>query len=306
MKNLIKLFCINCFLFIGCISLIEAGEQPLWLENPTSLVKKDDIYAIGNGTTLPQAQQHARSEILKYFETNVSSSFMGNLTSTDEVSFRQIEEQNKEEVIGIVQGVSMLRSYKDKEGYYVLSVLDKHKAQKIIKQDIEVLDSQLKHLLSEPQVDSFLFKQVYQKREKLNQKYLLLTGTTLALDIPDDKIPNFSYTLNREITEKRANMGKISVSVIPANQDLQMALESHLTALGYILNARGKVVVVELKKQECQSVQKVWTCQQMVKISFKKRIFPYTVKEIGKTQEEAIIKLKKALISNFPQELYQF
>ena len=278
----------------------------MWLENPTSVVKKDDIYAIGSGLTLAQAQQHARSEILKFFETTVSSTFTGDLTATDTISAHQVDEHVQEQTSGLVQGVSMVRSYKAKDGYYVLSVLDKAKAQKILKQEIEVLDAQLKHLLADSPENTFLFNQRYQEREKLNQKYLLLTGMPLTLDIPADKIPHTTQGITREKTEKRANMGKISVSVLPANPDLQLALESHLAGLGYILNARGKTVVLELKKQDCQPVQKAWSCQQTIQVTFKKKIYPYTVKVIGNTQEESQKQLQKQIISGFPEDLYQF
>ena len=306
MKHLIKLLFLTCICCVGCSSTMQAGEPPLWLENPTSFVKKDDIYAIGSGATLAQAQQHARSEILKYFETNISSSFMGNLTATDAASMRQIDEQTQEQTSGLVQGVSMLRSYKAKDGYYVLSVLDKPKTQKVLRQEIEVLDAQLKHILSDDPVDTFLFNQRYQERERLNQKYLLLTGMSLPLDIPADKLPRSTQPITREKAEKRANMGKISVAILPANQDLQTALETRLTSLGYILNSRGKAVVLELKNQDCNPVQKVWLCQQTLQVTFKKRIHPYTVKGMGNTKEEAQKQLTKSIVSGFPEDLYQF
>lgn len=285
---------------------MQAGEPPLWLENPISFVKKDDIYAIGSGASLAQAQQHARSEILKYFETNISSSFTGNLTATDAASMRHIDEQTQEKTSGLVQGVSMLRSYKTKDGYYVLSVLDKAKAQKVLRQEIEVLDTQLKHVLSDDPVDTFLFNQRYQERERLNQKHLLLTGMSLPLDIPTDKLPRSTQPITREKTEKRANMGKISVAILPANPDLQTALESHLAELGYILNARGKTIVLELKQQDCQPIQKVWSCQQTVQVTFKKKTHPYTVKGIGNTREEAQKQLQNRIVSGFPNDLYEF
>lgn len=278
----------------------------MWLENPTSVVKKDDIYAIGSGLTLAQAQQHARSEILKFFETTVSSTFTGDLTATDTISAHQMDEHVQEQTSGLVQGVSMVRSYKAKDGYYVLSVLDKAKAQKILKQEIEVLDSQLKHLLSDSDVNPFLFNQRYKEREKLNQKYLLLTGMALTSDIPADKIPHVSQGITREKTEKRANMGKISLAVLPADSDLQMALESRLADLGYILNTRGKPIVLELKKQDCQPVQKAWSCQQTVQVTFKKKIHPYLVKGLGNTREEAQQRLQNGIVSGFPQDLYEF
>ena len=285
---------------------MQAGEPPLWLENPTSFVKKDDIYAIGSGASLAQAQQHARSEILKYFETNISSSFTGNLTATDAASMRHIDEQTQEKTSGLVQGVSMLRSYKAKDSYYVLSVLDKAKAQKVLRQEIEVLDAQLKHVLSDDPVDTFLFNQRYQERERLNQKHLLLTGMSLPLDIPTDKLPRSTQPITREKTEKRANMGKISVAILPANPDLQTALESHLAELGYILNARGKTIVLELKQQDCQPIQKVWSCQQTVQVTFKKKTHPYTVKGIGNTREEAQKQLHNRIVSGFPNDRYEF
>ena len=306
MKHLIQLLCLVCFCCIGCSSTMQAGEPPLWLENPTSVVKKDDIYAIGNGATLAQAQQHARSEILKYFETNISSEFTGNLTATDATMTHQIDEQVQERTSGLVQGVSMVRSYKAKDGYYVLSVLDKTKAQKILRQEIEILDAQLKHLLVDSPDNTFLFSQRYQEREKLNQKYLLLTGMTLALDVPTDKIPHTLQGMTREKKEKRTNMGKVSVAVLPSNPDLQIALESHLAELGYILNARGKTVVLELKKQDCQPIQKAWSCQQTVQVTFKKKIHPYTVKGIGNTQEEAQKQLQNKIVSGFSKDLYEF
>jgi len=300
MKHYLKIFFIT--FFIGCSSLTHVGEIPSWVHDPSSLLKKDDIFGVGNGSTLDTAKQQARVEILKYFETEISSSFTGNLSATEDFSNKQISEEIKEQTSGLLQGVNIIRSCKTKDGYYVLAVLDKVKSQTVLKHEISLLDAKLKNLINEKPFNTLLFNEYYKERESLNKKYMLISGTEIKLDIPDDLIPK-SYLIERDGKTKRASIGKITIALLPKNDDLQTALEAHLAELGYILNTRGKIVVLELKTENCEEISKIWNCEQEAQVTFKKRIIPYKVKGIGKTKEDAHKQLQKQVILKFPQDL---
>lgn len=169
-------------LTVNLLFLLSAAvfsqTRPDWIDNPGKTFVNQEIYAVGFDKTLKAAQSEARANILKYFETNINSSFQAELSGQNDVSTRLSKEEMQENASGIVKGIIISKTYQDKDGFYVLAVLDKRKTINEIGHDIEALDAKMQILLENADSSNAAqLKKMYLKREDLNRKYLFLTGT---------------------------------------------------------------------------------------------------------------------------------
>ncbi|HSQ97490.1 MAG TPA: LPP20 family lipoprotein [Rickettsiales bacterium] len=166
--------------FLLSLNVCYASSIPEWVEHPYKQCASNEICASGNGESLNSAKTDARNNILKYFETNVKSSFKTSLSS-DEETVKQFSAEDTEELTeGILKGVKIKETFQDDEDFFAFAVLDKNIAVKEITNDIKELDTKMKLLLAEknPKYNKQLEKN-YNKREDLNKKYLMLTGNMI-------------------------------------------------------------------------------------------------------------------------------
>ncbi|MDD2840604.1 MAG: LPP20 family lipoprotein, partial [Rickettsiales bacterium] len=170
----------NCiltlFVIFLSVNICYASSNPEWINHPYKECASNEICASGYGKSSNSAKTDARNNILKYFETNVKSTFTSSLSS-DEETIKNFSSEDMEELSsGILKGVKIKENFQNKEEYFAFAVLDKTVVAKELISDINKLDSQMKLLLAEknPKYNKQLEKS-YQKREELNKKYLILT-----------------------------------------------------------------------------------------------------------------------------------
>lgn len=164
-------------LYFSLVSFVFAAKKPAWINNPAGSCSKDEICATGSGASPNIAKTDARNNILKYFETNISSEFNSSLEANDDYSKSFSSEDNREVSEGILKGVEITENYDDGVLYYSFAVLDKKVAVKEIRSDIEKIDARMQLLLDENGVRyNKQLENLYLKRDNLNKKYLVLTG----------------------------------------------------------------------------------------------------------------------------------
>ena len=170
-------YLLSLLIILFSVSLCYAASEPEWINHPYKSCMNNEICASGDSKTLSGAKTDARNNILKYFETNVKSTFKSSLSS-DEETVNQFTSEDLEELSsGILKGVKIKETFQNKDEYFAFAVLNKTVAGKELVNDINKLDSKMKLLLAEknPKYNKQLEK-CYQKREELNKKYLILTG----------------------------------------------------------------------------------------------------------------------------------
>ncbi len=184
-KNYILAF----FLVFLLGNICYANSKPEWIDYPYRKCANNEICASGNGNSLNSAKTDARNNILKYFETNVKSTFKSSLSSNEETVKDFSSEDMEELSSGILKGVEIKETFQNKDGFFAFAILNKTIAAKEVANDINKLDSKMKLLLAEknPKYNKQLEKS-YQKREELNKKYLILTGNMIPEVVKYDHI----------------------------------------------------------------------------------------------------------------------
>lgn len=179
MKKIIFTIFFSLLFSSYCFSASKTSndKMPDWVNNTGSMCAKNEICATGNGTTQNMAKTDARNNILKYFETKVSSQFRSNL-STDETTVQSSKYEDMDEISeGILKGVSIKNTYQSNGEYFAFAVLNKDVAAKEIRSDIDKADSKMQLLIAENNIKyNKQLEQLYLKREELNKRYLVLTG----------------------------------------------------------------------------------------------------------------------------------
>lgn len=167
-------------LILFSANVCYAASNPEWINYPYKKCMSNEICASGDGKNMSSAKTDARNNILKYFETNVKSTFKSSLSSDEETVKRFTSEDLEELSSGILKGVEIKETFQNKDEYFAFAVLNKTVAAKELIDDINKLDSKMKLLLAEknPKYSKQLEK-CYQKREELNKKYLILTGSMI-------------------------------------------------------------------------------------------------------------------------------
>jgi hypothetical protein len=225
MKKQYILFIIGFFLFANTCN---AKSEPSWINQPYTQCKNNQICTSGSGRNLNAAKTDARNNILKYFETDIKSDFVSSL-STDEKDIKNFSSENTQELSeGILKGVEIKETFQNKNGSFALAVLNKDVAGQEITNDINELDSKMKLLLAEK--DTKYNKQLgeyYQKRQELNKKYLILTGSMIPevikyKDIFGNKklATNLTYYIKSEDNDSQNIINYLKDSIINSNSKI--------------------------------------------------------------------------------------
>ena len=222
-----------------------AIENPSWIADIDSYCSKDEICAVGSAGSLNMAKVDARKNILKYFETHINSSFISSISS-DGNTYKEFTQEDLEDLSqGVLKGVKITKTFDDGNNFYALAVLDKKIAVKEIKNDIDKIDSQMQVLLQNNKLSKL--EKLYIKRDSINKKYLLLTGTLIP-----DKI---SYTdiFNKKI-KKVSNLS----FYIQASSDFEKQIKNYtnslllnddFTVLDEINNA-NRIIIINIFKRD--------------------------------------------------------
>ena len=166
---------------ICCLSIFYLtnlyAKLPDWAKNASSSCKDSEICSSGSGNSLEMAKTDARNGIQRFFEVEVNSSFKNELSNNNnevrENSYENLEESTK----GILKGVKITKTYEDKSAFYALAVLKKETVIDELGFQINKLDKQMEVLLNDNSLASTKkLENLYEERERLNQKLLLVSG----------------------------------------------------------------------------------------------------------------------------------
>jgi hypothetical protein len=185
-------------------------ELPGWITETDKYCGDEFLCAIGEGSGLMMAEAAARSNLSKIFKTkvqgqeNYSTLMQGQANGddpgsagTDEFAQKQIKLESEIEL----EGAYVKEKHIDDKGAYVLAVLPKTKAAKLLKERMGEID-ELISALHKQGSRSALYRALsnFTLRDELNQKYQIINGTLFAAPITKKKLMD-------EIDQKR-KLGK--------------------------------------------------------------------------------------------------
>lgn len=167
-----------------CFSLTFFGQTanadktiPAWVNNPYEVCSEEQFCATGFGEGLSLARSDARAGIGKIFETKVRSSFSSSLSQENGEVKSSDRDVVFEESDVLLTAVEIKETYESPAGVYALAVLNKPLAASLLQDEISKLDEKMELLLSDKEPASVKkAERLYEKRQTLNQRYIILTG----------------------------------------------------------------------------------------------------------------------------------
>jgi hypothetical protein len=238
-KHLMKKLKLSLFIILlsAFNAAIGADVRPEWIDNPESGFFNKEIFAVGFGETLKEAQSSARAEILKYFETNITASFTGSLSADDAKTSKLSREDIEETTNGIIKGIVITNTYKDKDGFYALAVLDKEKTINELAYEISKLDSEMKLLLEdEASANTSQLKKLYLQRAEINKKYMFLTDKTVE-----------EHVKYEDIFKKAKSQGELSFYLSFKSKGYSEAATILQNKLSVLITDNGSTVSDDIK-----------------------------------------------------------
>jgi len=169
---------------------VFADEKPSWINNAQEGCKKlSELCTVGMGASREEAQRSAKIEMAKIFSTNISSSFTSSLAAGSGRTSEEIQEEIKEDTQKVLEGVQITKVHEVPEAFYVLATLDKRVTTEGLKIKITDLDNEIKTVFNDVNESSKIkLKQLFVKRQALNQTYLFLAGFEIPSPIASDLI----------------------------------------------------------------------------------------------------------------------
>lgn len=170
----------------ACASSRVADTTPKWISNTEKVCSLNELCAVGDGATEKMARTDALGELSKIFEMRVKTAFNQTISQLNDTE-KQMMTYNVSTTSDVVLHAAMIKeTYRNDSGWYAFATLDTDKASKIIRQDIYALDERMTALFEDNTPSSAKqLEKLYEKRLNLNQRYAVLTNSTIK--------PKFSF-----------------------------------------------------------------------------------------------------------------
>lgn len=178
----------------------EAGE-PKWLYAASEGCPSTEICAVGQGQNLAESDIHAKKAIAAIFSTKVNAEFKVSKQSFSDSEYEELKESIQdtvtEQVNEVLRGVVIKEHYQQNDIHFALASLDKRKVSRVLSQEINRIDDELKHFMSLKR--KVLIKKMttlYYKREQLNEKLTLINGGGINTPVRYSEIDGLKYLKN--------------------------------------------------------------------------------------------------------------
>lgn len=170
-------------------SLIPAygRDRVNWITDVTKVsdCKSKYICTVGEGPSLNLSKANARTNMSKIFSTKIQSKFSSTLSDAGETSSEELNESTE----AVLEGVEVLKVSEDDTGYYALAGLNKSKASRSFKRQIEKMDEKMEVYLEDGGMSAARkLKQLYMQREVMNKRYEFLSGRSISESITYDQV----------------------------------------------------------------------------------------------------------------------
>lgn len=320
MSNIVALL-LSSILLWGCATskkkskngeLLEADaerslEVPEWVYSAQDSCSKLLICASASGQNQEAADVNAKRSLGSIFETKIKSRFeveQHDYSSSEmEQMMERVSDYVSESVDTVLKGAYIKdRHYKD-DLYFSLAVIDKIKASKVIRTEIGQIDDQMNYLFKQGKKSSiFKLHMLYDQREMLNQKYVILTGREINSDYSFSKINSLKYT------RRKLNRVKIkAVNSVPRTTVKWM--ESLFTELGfkvikesdsdYLVKVKYFVKELYLKVRGFKKYSFSIIAEAKNNAGEKVGVSSSEVISTGRNEQDAFLKVKEKLQDSF-------
>ena len=202
---------IGGFFFLFALTACAADktvktELPAWVNSPYASCSADELCAVGTASNFALAKADARNGLAKVFQARIKSSFESDTrVKNDDVS-SEMRDFVSETSDVMLNATEIRETFKDNGKFYALATLDKNKAARITREEIDDLDEKMTALLQdESPAAAVRLEKLYEKRRGLNQRYITLAGESIPESVGYDQVYG----------NKKARVGKRHVYLSP-------------------------------------------------------------------------------------------
>ena len=209
MKSLIILV-IFSFLF-GCASNkkndkdfemnLKESSVPKWVYEIEESCEHDlYLCASAEGDSIKAADSNAKKSLASILkiktESNLSLEKFGFSPAEAQALEQRIEQSARDSILAVLKNTYIKERY-EKDGIsFSLAILEKEKASKSLRSEIQSLDNQLRfHYKKGLKTALIKMNLLFSKRVYLNKKYITLTGKSISTDMSISKINNLKYQM---------------------------------------------------------------------------------------------------------------
>ncbi len=169
-----------CLVFGGCASVVSR-KLPQWVNNPLANCENGFMCAVGEGKSIVLASSNARSELAKQFSVNIKSNSSFSISQKNNNDEQSASYLLYEGVSEMLSGVIIKEVYNDGAGNcYAFAVVDKNKLENEALLKVENIDNELQNNIVVRPVPVKKLKKLIVARQEKNQKYMGLTGKSVA------------------------------------------------------------------------------------------------------------------------------
>lgn len=221
-------------LFVNLMTIAQAKE-PAWVKDISKgCNQKRELCAVGVGAGKGQATRHARVELAKIFEVQLTSKFKSSLTSSGKEALEELSEEIEESTDLALEGMSIKATYEDSTDFYALAIINKSKVSSGLRKQISKIDEKMRVLANEDTASATMkLERHYLKRESLLKKYEFLSGGTIASPVSFAEI----------FAKKKATVSNMIVHVYVDEDDpklMEAAVVKSLSDSGYRITTGRK------------------------------------------------------------------
>jgi len=257
---------------------VESGRRPDWIDNPGGCYSQNNyMTGVGYGQERRAAEDHARSEIAKIFQSDIASenrsyeeylqtSEGGRTRSAQNFNFEDITTVSTRKMLSDIRIAAVYLEKKPQTGYYALAVLDRNHVRPILTEKIAVLDREIDQMLAVAENDTDHLTKIRAYKSGI-EKYVLRQAfnTELRIVRTDGRGIPSRFTL-ADIQQKFARVLLKDFAVMVTVQgdraaEVQQALTEALNQKGFAVSfnsaradvfARGNVQIRPMDQGSAQ------------------------------------------------------
>ncbi len=309
--------CAMLFVLVGCatkkdktktsVLSPEMKEMPLWIHSIDEACDNDtEICASSEGSSSINADLNAKNSLASIFQTKIKSNLTlekyGFTAPEAEAIAERVSNTVNESVNVLLKATYIKERFTKDSLYFSLAVLDKEKVKKSLRLEINALDDQLAFIHSKGLKSSLIKMHVLlNKREALNDKFLIVSGTSIPTDMTFSKISSLKYAKN--------NVNKISFRLVgDVPRIIAKKIESMFSEMGYKIVSTGKqdygIKIKYKMKDEYLNVKGfkkfLVTLNLEAKAIGGEKLGTYTAQTtaLGRNQQDAFLKIKDKIVKD--------
>lgn len=291
-------------------SQIRGVEIPRWVYAPYDYCDEGrELCATGEADSYTAADAQARKNLASIFEVKVKSEFNSQSNAQEDAPLNGMVKQSvqhslQESVEEILEVVQIKNHFEKDKLFFSLASLDRTKAGELLGERLSKLDSELSALwANKSRTKLRKIIKTYIEREKLNERYSIVTGEPRASLI--------SYKDILDWKESKAKSEVLALRIGQAPEWLTDKLKELLTEAGFRI-VRGDVSKALLLNME--SIHEYLNVEGFEKYTFtlnmtsiekgeKKQVVSVSETVVGRNQTDALLKTKSFFLDYIEQNL---